>query len=91
MSKKKTQEQWEKEYKALTGDEYTFLEPYQKGNVKIMCRHNKCGNEWKVTPHHFLHDVRCPKCRVGSKKSNEKWLSKVEELVGNEYTFWKNM
>ena len=87
MSKKKTQEQWEKEYKALTGDEYTFLEPYQKGNVKIMCRHNKCGNEWKVTPHHFLHDVRCPKCRVGSKKSNEQWLNKVEELVGNEYTF----
>lgn len=87
MSKKKTQEQWEKEYKALTGDEYTFLEPYQKGNVKIMCRHNKCGYEWKVTPHHFLHDVRCPKCKTGTKKSNEQWLSEVAELVGDEYTF----
>ena len=51
MVNRKTQEEWEKEYKGLTGDEYTFLEPYQKSNAKIACRHNKCGYEWKVTPH----------------------------------------
>lgn len=54
MVNRKTQEEWEKEYKGLTGDEYTFLEPYQKSNAKIACRHNKCGYEWKVTPTSFF-------------------------------------
>lgn len=87
MVNRKTQEEWEKEYKGLTGDEYTFLEPYQKSSAKIACRHNKCGYEWKVTPHHFLHGVRCPKCNSGNKLSNEKWLAKVKELKGDEFTF----
>lgn len=87
MVNRKTQEEWEKEYKGLTGDEYTFLEPYQKSSAKIACRHNKCGYEWKVTPHHFLHGVRCPKCNSGNKKTNEEWLAKVKELKGDEFTF----
>ena len=38
-------------------------------------------------PHHFLHDVRCPKCNSGNKKTNEEWLAKVKELKGDEFTF----
>ena len=40
-----------------------------------------------MTPHHFLHGVRCPKCNSGNKLSNEKWLAKVKELKGDEFTF----
>lgn len=83
MVNRKTQEQWEKEYKGLTGDEYTFLEPYQNNKTKIMCKHNKCGYEWKVTPVSFLHNERCPTCRV--LYNSNKFMNKLFKKFGNEY------
>ncbi|BBE37279.1 hypothetical protein PHIM1EF22_0060 [Enterococcus phage phiM1EF22] len=62
-SNTKTQEQWEKQVSTLSGDEYTFLEPYVMDNVKISYRHNTCGTEHKVTPNNFINGTRCPRCK----------------------------
>jgi uncharacterized protein with PIN domain len=67
----KTHKEFEKEVREMVGNEYTFLEEYQSAHEKIICRHNKCGHEWKITPSAFLRGRRCPKC-YNSLKGEEK-------------------
>ena len=84
--RKKTNEEFIKEVYDLVGDEYTFLEEYINSATKIKCKHNLCGYEWHVTPNSFLsQNSRCPKC--SKRKSNDKFIKEVYELVGDEYTF----
>ena len=85
--RKKTNEEFLKEVKELVGDEYTFLEEYERSNLKLKVRHNSCGYEYNVTPCNFLSGKRCPKCANNIKRTNEQFLKEVKELVGNEYTF----
>lgn len=63
MSRKKTNQEFTAEIKALVGDEYVFLEEYQGNQTNILCRHNKCGNEWLIRPGNFLQGKRCPACK----------------------------
>lgn len=83
MGRKKTQEQWEEEYKTLVGDEYRFLEPYKNNKTKILCEHNECGYTWAVSPVSFLHNERCPICRKSY--NSDKFINKIHEKFGNEY------
>jgi len=78
----------QKVYEAVK-NEYIFLEPYDKYNSRMLCRHNKCGYEWKVTPNEFLgtHKTRCPRCNNAYTLTNDEFLQKVYEQVGNKYTF----
>ncbi|APR02454.1 hypothetical protein EXM90_19080 [Clostridium botulinum] len=82
----KTQEQFQKEVYDLVGDEYSVLGKYIKGDIKITMKHNKCEHEWDVIPNKFLQSTRCPKCHRGGKKSHQKFVEEVHELVGDEYT-----
>ena len=84
---RKTNTQFLQEVKKLTGDEYTFLESYVNYSTKLLCRHNSCGNEWKITPDSFLHGSRCPKCAGNMKKTPEQFFQEVKKLVGDEYVF----
>ena len=52
------------------GDEYTFLEPFKKSTVGIMCRHNVCGSEFKKIPYELIK--RGSGCPVCSKKDANK-------------------
>ena len=71
----------------LVGDEYTVLGEYIGTDTKILMKHNKCGYEYKMTPHNFLQGQRCPKCSRSRKKKDTKLFKKeVYEQVGNEYT-----
>lgn len=65
-------------------DEYTFLEDFVDYSTKILCRHNICGNEWKVAPRHFVGTMktRCPICSKNHK-------SKYEELIKDYLTLNK--
>lgn len=68
----KTNEEFLQEVKKLVGDEYTFLEEYDKSNIKIKVRHNKCGHIYEVTPDNFLSTgTRCPYCTNGKHFSKE--------------------
>ncbi|MCI9355237.1 MAG: hypothetical protein HFE58_10670 [Firmicutes bacterium] len=48
----------------LVGNEYEVLGEYVNTHTKILFRHNKCGNEFLMSPKSFIHDSqRCPKER----------------------------
>ena len=72
-NKKKTTDIFKKEVYDLVGKEYTVLGEYKNADTKILMKHNKCGNEYEVTPNKFLQDRRCPKCR----------FSRGEEIIRN--------
>jgi len=74
--RRKSQEQFDMEISNLSGNEYTFLEPYKNSRTKIRVRHNKCGHVFKITPNHFIVDFnRCPICRESKGEQKiHKWL-----------------
>lgn len=92
MVKKKTTEQFKQEVYNLVGDEYTVIGEYKNSKAKILLKHNKCNNLYRVKPNVFLSGRRCPYC---SKKNRGKerrltdyqFRKKVIAQVGNEYTF----
>jgi Zn ribbon nucleic-acid-binding protein len=83
---KKTTEKFKQEVFELVKDEYSVLENYTNTEVKILMKHNKCGNEYFVTPHSFLDGRKCPKCFGTHKKPTEEFKQEVLDLVSDEYT-----
>ncbi|MDS0527146.1 hypothetical protein NNC19_15755 [Clostridium sp. SHJSY1] len=65
----KTNETFVEEVNKLVKDEYTVLGTYKNNKTKIKMRHNICGKEYEVIPHHFLgaKGTRCPHCNNSSK------------------------
>ena len=62
-NKKKTDNEFINEVKALVGNEYIFLEKYINSKDKILCKHTNCNHEWRISPNNFLAGKRCPNCR----------------------------
>lgn len=86
-NKQKTNEEFLIEIEGLVGNEYTFLEEYTKANKKILVRHNKCGYEYKVSPHQFLNNhTRCPKCSPNCKNNTENFKKFIKDNEGDNYT-----
>ena len=85
MAYKKTNEEFIKEVYELVGDEYIFLEDYVNNKIKILCKHNKCGNEYLVCPNRFLSGRRCPYCSGKMKKTTESFAKEVKEKSNGEY------
>jgi predicted Zn-ribbon and HTH transcriptional regulator len=87
MPKLKTHEQFCKEVYDLIQDEYVIKTTYKNTATKVLLIHNKCGNEWWVSPRDFLSGKRCPQCQHRSfKKATKEFKEEVFNLVGNEYT-----
>lgn len=83
---KKTQKQFVDEVSELVGDEYTVLGKYKSIHVKILMKHNTCGNEYQVTPGHFLvTGRRCPNCNGGIKRKGYDFKKHVVEFSNGEY------
>lgn len=61
--KRKSNEEFLSEVYGLTKDEYSFIESYKNKNIKILVRHNECGNIYPVSPDKFLRGRRCPYCK----------------------------
>jgi very-short-patch-repair endonuclease len=60
---RKDTDYFKQEVYELVQDEYTVIGEYSGANTKILMRHNKCGNEYIVTPDKFINGRRCPKCK----------------------------
>ncbi|RBN42312.1 hypothetical protein DMN50_05650 [Priestia megaterium] len=61
----KTNERFLAEIQELTGDEYTFMDVYKTAHKELLVQHNKCGNEFFISPHSFINGgQRCPNCRT---------------------------
>lgn len=87
----KTTDLFKSEIFDLVNDEYTLLSEYVNAKTHVIMRHNKCLNEYPVSPNHFLNGRRCPKCSLGLKpKENSKFVQEFKELVGEEYSMLSN-
>jgi hypothetical protein len=69
--------------------EYEVLGKYINNKTKIRLRHS-CGNKFKMTPNDLLYGHTCPSCALSHRilmrtKTNEKFVSEVEEWGGGEY------
>lgn len=86
--RRKTPEEFNKEFKELVGEEYTLLEPYYLSSIPIEIRHNICGHTYKARPNAFLKGGRCPYCNgnIAKHKTTNDFKKEVYDLVGNEYT-----
>lgn len=90
-ARRKTPEEFRLEVFNLVGEEYTFLDDYEKAAIRIRVRHNKCGEVYAITPNKFLCGDRCNKCAnelngIRQRKEENTFKQEVFELVGNEYT-----
>lgn len=86
MGKKITNDQFKSRVFDLVGEEYVFLEEYNGSDNKIRVKHNVCGNEYQVTPYHFLcRKQRCPKCNKFRKRSSNDFLKEFKEALGDDY------
>ena len=93
---KRTNKDFINEIYELVGDEYTPLSEYKTDGTKkpdkIKFKHNICNRIFEMRAHDFINlNHRCPYCSnkiISDKKklSNEEFLEKVYNLVGNEYT-----
>ena len=82
MTKKKTDSEFKTQVERISKGEYSFLDAYKDARTKITCRHNKCGNVWKISPDNFFRGKRCPECQArlnASKRRNS--LKRVKELI----------
>ena len=85
---KKTTEIFKKEVYNLVKDEYVVLGEYKTTMNKILMKHNKCNNEYYVTPNDFLSNKRCPYCkRSKGEERIENWLKKNNIKYEREYKF----
>lgn len=83
---KKINEKFVKEVYKLVKDEYVFLDKYINRQTKIKCKHNKCGNEYYVSPGNFLNGKRCPYCmRPNYNRDTKQFKQEVYELEGDNY------
>lgn len=91
LTSRKTHEEFIQEVYRDVGEEYFVLGRYEKNNIRILFKHNKCGNEYMATPAAFSKGVRCPKCQLEAlAKPPEQFAKEVEDLVGDEYTLLSN-
>lgn len=85
MTKRLTQEEFEKRVKEQGNGEFEILGEYKGRRKKVRAMHLKCGHEWGMIPDSFFGGRRCPKCaRV--RIDNNKFIDMVKKLSNGEYT-----
>lgn len=88
---RKTDSDFKKEIYSLVGEEYMPLTKYEGCDKKILFRHNKCGNEFKMKPNGFISSGnRCPKCSIEHRsqlrtKTYEDFIEEMHEKGKDEY------
>lgn len=83
--RRKTDKEYRQELYNLVGDEYTVLDPYQKGTVKIHIKHNKCGHVLYVYPLSFLQRPHCPYCSGRPRYTPAEYMDYVKEMTNDGY------
>ena len=82
---RKTTRQFSQEVYNLVGDEYSVLGEYVGSNIKILMKHNKCGNEYEVSPSAFLQGARCPQCKGGVRKTPKQFERDFYSVAQDNY------
>lgn len=81
-SKRKSQEDFEKQVMTMFQEEYTVVGEYKNAVTKIKIKHNKCGNLWDVAAGSFLLGHGCPRC---NSSKGEKIIEQYLKEQGIDY------
>ncbi|WP_440603289.1 hypothetical protein [Bacillus sp. GB_SG_008] len=90
--KRRTHEEFVKEFKDAVGDEYVLLSKYKNERTKIKVLHTVCNQEDDVTVRYFLKTGgSCKYCRNQTngdrtRKPHEAYVSEIKSKLGDEYT-----
>ena len=86
MPRRKTQEEYKKEFEYQSKGDYLLLSSYKGALNKIKVKHIKCGNVYEVTPTRFRQGTRCPKCAIKKRtKTTDEFKRELSILGNNEY------
>lgn len=69
----------------LVGDEYIVIGEYKNAKSPVQMKHCACNHLYFVSPNNFLSGNRCPRCAKNQKLSQEEFVSRIYDLVGDEY------
>lgn len=91
MSKKKTQEEFEKEVYGKTNGEYVVVDKYINNRTKIWFYHIPCGHYKHAQPNHVLNNQACKECGVRNWantriKTHNEFVKDLYDVFGDEYT-----
>lgn len=90
MPRKKTQEEFIAEVKAIWGDKLDFSKVvYINNHTKIEVKCNECGDVFMPTPDNLLHHHGCPVCAGVKKMTKEMFLKRAREIHGDKYDYSK--
>lgn len=77
MTKRKTHEEFSKEFYDLSNKKYELLSEYITNKKKVKVRHLECNHVYDVLPTKFLSGQRCPNCK-GKRISKSRTLTQKE-------------
>ena len=87
-AKRKTQDEFEKDVKAVHGEEYIVLGEYYSSTTKVKMKHNICGYIWDVVAGSILLGHGCPRCNSSKgEKSIRSYLENNNIVFKEEYIF----
>lgn len=81
-------EYFQEQLQALVGDEYELIGDYVDIKTRTLCRHNRCGKIFEITPASFIRGRRC-NCR--KPLSEEKFREFVYQASYKKYSIIGNM
>lgn len=84
-SAKLTNEEFKRRVAQKNNGQFTFLEPYINTETKILCKCNKCGYEWKTSPHAFFNTKGCPRCQTNHVYTTDEFKWKLKRVFDDEY------
>lgn len=90
MPKRKTQEEFIAEAKAIWGDKFDFSNAvYINNHTSIEVKCNDCGEIFTPKPDNLLHHHGCPVCSGNKKMTKEMFLKRAKEIHGDKYDYSK--
>lgn len=91
MPRKKTQEEYAKEFNKQSKGDYILLSEYKGATKNIVVKHLKCGTVYNVTPTRFREGTRCPNCAIKNRtKTEETFKKELLDLGKGEYELLSN-
>ena len=86
MSKRLTQEEFEKRIEEQGNGEFTVLGEYQGRMKPVLLRHEVCGRELEIIPRNFYRGIRCRLCNgTGCRLTQEVFEKRIQCQGNGEY------
>ncbi|MDT2831214.1 hypothetical protein P7H61_09735 [Vagococcus carniphilus] len=86
--RKRTVEEFSKEFYKVFGEEYELLSEYKGAREKVLVRHNQCGNVYEQMAHEAKKGKGCLKCAqdnfIGGRLKSKKVFENEFNLLSNE-------